>query len=103
MASFDFGENWNGVRSKLHVLDDSIVIQDHMDAQPILDQNARMRNQARRMRNGYHAASIPVTIYYEWRKEWMREHRQHWTWKTYLASKLNSREWMKLRTTEARI
>lgn len=103
MKTFDLGENWNGTRSKIHVDNDSLVIQDVMDAQPILDANARMRSQGQRMKSGYLAASIPVTIYYEWRKDWKMNHSDKWEWKTYLAQKLNSREWLKLRTAEKRI
>ncbi len=103
MKQFDVGENWNGTRSKLYVSDDALVIQDEMDAQPIIDANAEMRNGAGMGRNGYLAARIPVTIYYEWRKDWRRNHSDKWEWKTYLAQKLNSKDWLKLRTTDTRI
>ena len=105
MKQYDLGQNANGTHSRIYVGDSEIVVQDVQDAQPILDDNARMRAQAGRSmgRNGYLAASIPITIYHEWRKDWRKNHSDKWEWKTYLAQKLNSKDWLKLRTTETTI
>lgn len=105
MKTYDLGENWNGTRTKLHVDDDQIIMQDWEDAQPLLDENQRMRNmpQARTMRGGYLAARIPATMYYEWKKDWRANHRDRWTWQTYLAMKINSRDYSKLKTSDRRL
>lgn len=103
MKQFDLGENWNGARSKIFISDNEIVVRDEMDAQPIIDANSVMREGNRMGRNGYLAARIPATLYYEWRKDWRVNHADKWTWKTYLASKLNNRDWLKLRTLDAKI
>lgn len=104
MKTYDLGLNPNGTRTKIHVSDNEIVAQDWQDAQPILDSNAAMRSSGAKMgRNGYLAAEIPITIYVEWRKDWKRNHSDKWEWKTYLAQKLNSKDWLKLRTMETRI
>ena len=105
MKTFDLGHNWNGTRTKLHISDNEMILQDHQDCQAILDENAAMRNmpQARSIRSGYLAARIPVTIYYEWKKDWRANHRDKWTWHTYLAMKVNSRDWCKLKVNERRM
>ena len=99
--TFDIGQNWNGTRTKLTVDHDSIVIQDVMDAQPILDNNARLRAQSQRSRNAVHVADIPITIYHEWRKDWQKNFADKTPWDAYIIQKLNSRDWLKLRTNES--
>lgn len=104
MNRFDLGVNPNGTRTEIYVGEKEIVTRDTMDAQPIIDENAALRNHGGKMgRNGYLAAQIPITIYVEWRKDWKRNHSDKWEWKTYLAQKLNSKDWLKLRTMETRI
>lgn len=103
MTTFDLGPNWNGTRTKFHVDHDEVVIQDVMDAQPILDNNARLRGQVQRSKNAVHVADIPITIYHEWRKDWKAHYADKTTWHAYIAQKLNSRDWLKLRTHESNI
>ena len=44
-----------------------------------------------------HAARIPINLYMGWRKEWMQKARDTYDWKTYLAMKLNSTDFKRLR------
>ena len=101
MDKFDLGWNGNGTRTEIYVGENELITRDVMDAQPILDAAAEMRSHGReRGRNGFLAATIPITIYYEWRKEWRAKGRDYWKWPTFLAMKINSRDWCKLRTTD---
>ena len=103
MNTFDLGPNWNGTRTRMHVGNDEIVLQDVLDAQHILDNNARLRGQSQRSKNAVHVADIPITIYHEWRKDWQAHFADKTTWHAYIAQKLNSRDWLKLRTDESHI
>ena len=105
MKRLDLGYNANGTRSEIYVGDNEIVTRDIQDVSGILANNERARNSAGKAmgRNGYLAAEIPITIYHEWRKDWRKNHSDKWEWKTYLAQKLNSKDWLKLRTNESRI
>lgn len=99
MDKFDLGWNGNGTRTEIYVGENELITRDVMDAQPILDAAAEMRSHGReRGRNGFLAATIPITIYYEWRKEWRA--KCDGDWPAFLAAKINSREWCKLRTTD---
>lgn len=73
--------------------DGELVTRDIMSGdrvQSILDHNAYLRNHAapNRKAQGRHAASVPITVWTEWRKAWMSYHSDKWTWQTYLAAKL---------------
>lgn len=73
--------------------DGELVTRDVMSAervQSVLDHNAYLRNHAVRntRAHGRHAASIPISEWTNWRKEWMAYHSDKWTWQTYLAAKL---------------
>lgn len=105
MKAVDLGQNWNGTRSVIYVGDNQIVTKDYQDVQPILDNNARLRaqNGNRQGRNGTWVADIPITLLWEWKKDWRRNHSDKWEWKTFLAQKINSRDYLKLRVTEGRI
>ena len=106
MNHFDLGENWNGTRTKLHISDSEIILEDASDKrglQALVDDNARIRNQGHSLRGGYLAARIPADLYAKWRKDWRTNHADKWLWKTFLAQKLNSRDWLKLRTVDSKI
>ncbi len=105
MKAIDLGQNWNGTRSVIHLGESELVVKDVQDVSPIIANNERMRahNGKRMGKNGYLAAEIPVTVLYEWKKDWRRNHSDKWAWKTYLAQKLNSRDYLKFRTTDTRI
>lgn len=73
---------------------DKIVIDD-VKARGDLAQNARSG-----MR---HAASIPINTYMGWRKEWAQTASDTYTWKTFLAMKLNSSDYKFLRVNGKRL
>lgn len=83
--------------------DGEMVARDIMSGervQSLLDNNAYLRNHAtvNRKAQGRHAASIPITTWHEWRKEWKAYHSDKWTWQTYLAGKLADPDYALLRT-----
>jgi hypothetical protein len=74
--------------------------------QSILDSNAEKRALGKRPNPKAHgklAASIPLPIYHEWKKEWRTTYRQDWTWKTYLTMKINNRDFSFLKTNEMKL
>lgn len=72
--------------------------------QKILDVNNRHRIDGVR-ENGLlrPAASIDPVIYMGWKRDWRENHRDKWTWKTYLVMKLNSRDFSYFRTQDSKI
>ncbi len=94
----------NGIiKNVISVNDDEMIARDIMPGhhvQTILDANARVRND--NMHNskaaGRLAARIPLPTYQTWRKEWQIKGRNHATWATFLAAKINSRDFSYLRT-----
>lgn len=96
--------NSNGTYSDVRVNDDELISRDIMPGhavQSILDGNHELRATRQNPKAfGRHAARIPKTVWTEWRKQWMTTHRQDWTWQTFLAMKLNSRDYSHLKTHE---
>ena len=109
MQKHNLGWNWNGTQTQIHVDDNEIITTDVQTAranQAIIDRNQRLRALGKtpnRAAHGRIAASIPITVYQTWRKEWQTTHRDTWTWKTYLSMKLNSRDYSYLKTREGTI
>ena len=105
MKRIDLGQNVNGTRTEIYIGEKEIVTRDVQDIAPIISSNAQLRahNGKNMGRNGYVAAEIPITVFQEWRKDWRKNHSDKWEWKTYIAQKLNSRDYLKFRTTETRI
>lgn len=107
MNKINLGNNGNFTYTQIEVSDDELIARDVMPGQyvqAILDRNHRLRSLGpNRRAHGRLAASIPDTVYAEWRKEWMRTYRQDWTWKTFLTMKLNNRDYSFLKTNEARL
>lgn len=97
------------IQTRLHVDDDEIITEDVMPARVvgrILDENTRLRNLGRNPNPRAHgrlAARIPLPIYHNWRREWRQKYAQDWTWQTFLAMKINDRDWAKLKTNERRL
>jgi len=80
------------------------IIQTSQDVEPLLDINQRKLNDSDKSWKGdfHHVASIPVIVWEQWWHELgsnpgLKENRQ------WLAAKLNSKDWCKLRTKEGRI
>lgn len=85
---------------------DQVVLRHAFDAQPVLDQNSRERNMPQRgspRMGAKKAASIPTPLYHLWRKEWREKHADKWTWHTFLAMRLNSRDYSYLRTSDMKL
>lgn len=99
----------NGViQNHIHVNDDELITRDVMPAhhvQSILDLNAATRNDKlyNRKAEGRLAARIPIPTWTEWRREWMNTRRQYCTWQTFLAAKINSRDYSYLRAQDQKI
>jgi hypothetical protein len=62
----------------------------------ILDECAKLRGLYQRKSNFQLAAKVPVLTHEMWKQEWSKV-RDKWTWPTFLAMKLNSREFSNLR------
>lgn len=109
MKTLNLGRNWNGTETIVHVDDDEMITRDVMpgkSVQSILDRNADFRKQGRRPNRTAHgrlAASIPIPLYMEWKKEWRTKYRQDWTWQTFLTMKINNRDYSFLKTNEMRL
>lgn len=99
----------NGViQNHIHVNDDELVCRDVMPGhhvQTILDLNKATRNDQlfNRAAEGRLAARIPLPLYTEWRKQWRETRRQHCTWQTFLAAKINDRNYSYLRAQDKKI
>lgn len=90
--------------SQIWVGSDEIRTIETMDAQPILDQNQRLRSAGVAHRKGMrHVATIDRITYHNWRKEWKQRHADKWEWKTWLAMKLRDRDYSKFRTSDMKI
>ena len=82
-----------------------IVARDFQDGatiQIILDECADMRQLTANMppgsthnpeAQGYIAGKIPVTIWHNWRQDWMKNYSDVMTWQTYEIKMLNSRKY----------
>lgn len=65
----------------------------------ILDDCSRLRSLHQNSRATFkHAGKVPIGLHAIWRKEWREHYSDTWTWQTFLAQKLNSREFQNLRT-----
>lgn len=59
----------------------------------ILDECAKLRGLQQNKGGGFQlAAKIPINTHAAWRKEWREKYHDTWTWPTFLAMKLNSRD-----------
>lgn len=109
MKKANLGSNGNGTETIIRFDDDELISTDVMsgrNVQSILDTNAAFRAQGRRPNKNAHgrlAASIPIPVYTEWRKQWREKYRDDWTWKTFLTMKLNSRDYSHLKTNEMNV
>lgn len=90
--------------SQIWISGDEIHTIQTMDAQPILDQNQRVRNAgAGPKRSMHHVATIDLVTHHNWKKEWRQKYADKWEWKTYLAMKLRDRDYSKFRTSDMKI
>jgi len=81
-----------------------LIISSSQNVEPILNQNARLKQIAQSSRSPMRlAAQIPIHMHQRWRREWREKYSSDWTWQTFLAMKLNDRSFSKLRTEDMRI
>lgn len=108
----NMGTNWGGVKNVVSVNDDGeIVARDIQSAEVnthIVDSNKRMRSAMRSGVNrlqegGKLAARIPITLFQNWRREWDTTYRNSFTWQTFLASRVNDREFDALRLIDEKV
>ena len=77
----------------------------------ILDENAhwrstesdRIHNNAPGSPEGRKIASIPITMWQNWRREWKAHHADQWTWQTFELMKLADPDNANLLTTDKAI
>lgn len=90
------------IETRLHFQDGEMIAEDVLHGryvQSILDQNQRDRSLGHNPKAmGRHAARVPLPLLETWRQEWRANHADKWEWSTYLAMKLNSRDYSHLRT-----
>lgn len=88
-------------------LDDDVntaVVETVQDVEPILKTNKELRNSGRNTRaQSFIGASVPIHLHYKWVREWKEHHADKWELGTYLAMKVNSRDYSELRTTDMKI
>ena len=69
----------------------------------ILDECAKLRALRQRKTGAFQlAAKVPINTHAQWKKEWREKYKDTWTWQTFLAMKLNSREYENLRVGHQR-
>lgn len=90
-----------GVRHYADVDEDGFTAIEHTPTvveQEIVDECSKLRGLYQKKQGTFQlAAKIPINTYYGWKKEWRQKHADTWTWQTFLAMKLNSRDNEKLR------
>ena len=104
MQKMSLGTNSWGIESQIWIGENEIITTQKENVSPLLDLNQRLRNgEADRKKSLRHVASIPLTTYYAWRKEWKKSHAYKWEWKTWMSMKLRDRDFSKLRTSDMKI
>lgn len=98
----ELGVNECGVKETVHDEGSRLIIARKQNVGPILDQNLRLRGQYNPRAHGRISAQIPVTLYYQWRREWQQKYSDKFTWNTYRTIKLNDRNFRKLRCDDGR-
>lgn len=102
-----FLESVGGVAEYLHwdESDDRFAVERRMDATPVLDANARRRNDGT---NGYgksrelrHLATVPIVVQYEWIRRYGADPLARGQ-EDLLRRVLNDPDWRWLRTSEGR-
>ena len=49
---------------------------------------------------GFLAARVPITLWMNWRREWMEKHRDKMLWATFELTKIADRNYQQFRTTD---
>ena len=99
---FQLETSITGVQHSVDVDEDGFTYIEHTPTfveKEILDECHQLRSL--RQTKGRHfqlAAKVPINTHCQWKKEWREKHSDTWTWQTFLAMKLNSRENEYMRT-----
>jgi len=65
--------------------------------QAIVDECSKLRGLNQRKGSGFQfAGKVPLLTHQQWKQEWLAKYRDTVTWPTFLAQKMNSREFSKL-------
>ena len=114
LHKYELGHNENGTRTVAWFDDDTceMITRDIQSAdvnQKIIDNNKMWRDTERSDRHnqppdqGIKVASIPITIWHNWKRDWERNFKDKWTWQTYELIKLNDPENAAFRATNKSI
>jgi hypothetical protein len=104
MRTFSLGNSPTGVQHRVHVSDTEMITEEHTPTsveEKVIDRCRRLERlgQSREARKAdvKVVASVAVGLYTTWYKEWKQKYHDKWTWKTFVAMKLNSNDYSKLR------
>ncbi len=97
----------NGIQHSVEVDENGFGYFEHQttaDEQIILDDCARLRGLAQRKGSAFQfAGKIPLVTHALWKKEWREKHRETFTWPTFLAMKMNNRDYGKLKVLDGKL
>ena len=89
-----------GVQHSVAFEDDYLYTVEHTPdvvEQEIVDSCSRLRGLHQRSKSNFRfAGRVPINTYTAWKKEWKEKYHKQVTWPTFLAQKMNSREYSKL-------
>ena len=112
-VKFSLGTNDMGVETRMECFEDGMIItEDYQSAdviQAIKDKCAEYRrleaegNGKTGFRNMRMVASLPVTIFNNWRRMWDAQYRQYMNWHEFYYMMINRREYADFKCTNARI
>ena len=105
---YSFGVNEQGVETRMEVMNDGTIITGDYKSgavvQSIIDKCASFR---RKVRESGHSgkgmklyASIPVTLYTNWRRLWDAKFREHMNWQEFSWRMLNRPEYAHFKCTD---
>ena len=96
--SKDTFQNLDGSTTIAHWDDKGVTVEHKQRVDHIMDgfreESAMGHN---KIAAGRLAARVPITTHFEWVREWQENHSDKWELKTYLAMKVNSPDFKKLR------
>lgn len=89
-----------GVQHHVEVDEDGFYAIEHTPTvieQAIVDNCSKLRGLQQNQRSAFKfAGQVPINTHAAWKKEWREKYSQILTWPTFLAQKMNSREYSKL-------
>lgn len=96
-----------GVQHYVDIDEDGFYAVEHTPTvveEAIIDNCSRLRGlQQNKKSNFQFAGQIPINTHAAWKKEWRENFSEILTWPTFLAQKMNSREFSKLNILDAKL